>query len=141
MLRCDLREAYGINLDDLFKGRLSWADVAELTAGLRPGSRIHKSWSQEEHLLADQVDLMTRLVWLQGLATSASLDKRDKKLLNKPPRLLDRPGEIHKEKLVFTKAEDLKSLLGGVQKPEPGPDEIDEKAYRRQLARDVLKSI
>lgn len=94
-------------LDD---GTSSWVDAADYTAGLRPGARIHEGWSQEQHLLADQVDLLVRLNWLQGLATSAALGKKDRKVLNKPPKVLDRPG-VEKPKPKFTDPKDLKKLL------------------------------
>lgn len=122
LLRCDLQEVYGVDLDDLFRKRLSWVRAAELTAGLRPGSRIHKDWSQEEHLLADQVDLLARSTWLQGIATSAAIGKKGRKALNKPPRPITRPGvDQKKTPKKFTETKDLMILLRQKNAPPPSP--------------------
>lgn len=138
LLRCDLQSEYDIDLDDLFKKKLSWARVAELTAGLPPGSRIHEGWGQQTHFLADQVDLLNRIMWLQQIATTVALDKKDRKILKKPPKLLERPGVEHrKEKPVFTDTKDVIKMLG----KKPGPSEEELKAIRQAQAIHALRSL
>ncbi len=109
-MRCDLQEVYGVDIDGLEDGTLSWVRAAVLTSGLAPGCRLSKTWSQETHFIADQVDLLIRLNWLQGLATATALDKKDQKILKRPPAVLPRPG-VEKKKPKFTDPAKLKEML------------------------------
>jgi len=74
--------------------------------------------------MASMIDLLTRTTWLQGMATAAALDKKDRKLLKKPPPPMERPGdrerraqELFRKRTGpkrFAKPEDL--LIGNILK-------------------------
>lgn len=83
-----------------------------MTAGLRTGSRITKDWSQSEHLLADQVDLLTRLVWLNYFTVQGIVQKASR-YLKKPPEMLPRPKEQAKkaEPKRFATIDELRQVM------------------------------
>lgn len=66
-LEADFQHYYGLDLRDLFTGKLSFRRAAVLTAGLPPGAGIRRlyggesAWSDETTLIAQLVDLVANL--------------------------------------------------------------------------------
>lgn len=89
-LRADLRRVYGLDLDDLWAGRLRPSVAGDITANLPPGSLVWRrldtaaAWTPAEYLLAVQIDQMN--MWMWGNA--------DPKKRGPNPRPLPRPGRM-----------------------------------------------
>lgn len=104
-----------MDLADLYTGRLSCRKLLVLIRGLRAGSRIHKDWSQSEHLMAIQVDLLSKLVWLNYATVQLAGGKEIRDYLSEPPELLPRPQDEQrpKQKPVMTPIRVAQQMLGG----------------------------
>lgn len=79
----------GIDLLDLWRGRLSPRRVAVLIRGLPPDSATARSmaghgWSQTDYILADVFDAVQHNTWVTGVSASGKSAKR--------PSLYPRPG-------------------------------------------------
>lgn len=107
-LECDLQAEYGVDLLDLWRGRISLRKLLTLVHGLRYGSRKDQDWSEQIHMQADQIDLLNYLVWL----TRVSLSKETKDAGN-PPEPIRRPldEEPEPEEVFFTPTDQLSSVF------------------------------
>lgn len=86
-------------------------ELVTLTSRLPAGARIFEDWSQDQHLLAFQLDLLNTMVWQNYLIGMAlGLKKKD---FNKPPKPMARPSDLRKkaEPTDFSTKEDYDSMM------------------------------
>lgn len=99
---------------------MDFLELLIYTSQLRVGSRISGTWSQAEHLLADQVDLLNHIRWTNTIGASAWVS--DEKVFKNPPEPLERPGvealedeEIEDTK--FSSLDQIQQVFGAVYAP------------------------
>jgi hypothetical protein len=79
---------YGIDLLDLWRGRLTWRRAGILLANLPPGSAVSRAkgsntaWTEAEHLLAGITDVLLTANWQRAGAKGAR------------PKPLMRPADV-----------------------------------------------
>lgn len=96
-IEADLQRVFGIDLLDLYRGRLTWRRLGVLVRSLarRPDSDLYRAiggeaaeWTLDQHLAASLVDRLT----LQNYLAALSLADPKKRRSIPKPVFLDRPG-------------------------------------------------
>lgn len=84
--------------------------------GLKYGSRIHQDWSVQEHMLADQTESLTFLLWqMQYLLAANNISRIDMGVAPDPiHRPKDPPEEDYEDEVIveFASEDKLKAIFG-----------------------------
>ncbi len=102
-IEADLARFYGVDLRDLWRGRLTWRRLLALIRGLPADSALARAqagpdaaWGLTEHLLARLVDEIAWLTWL-----TANRDLKPGKR-SRMPEPVPRPGVARKQRQEMT---------------------------------------
>lgn len=113
-VEADLLHHYGINLSDLFTGKLTWRRFTALVKQLPYDSAVYRAergpWGLTEQLLAALVDEGRVANWQR-----AQLHTKEKL---KPPKPIERPGVETKPKTPMTQDLAAKLLARGPEREE-----------------------
>lgn len=114
----DLREHYGVDLDDLYTGDLRLHKLLWLVRELPRSSRLFVELGGEagpfdvkDFLLLDLIDLMNTNTYWASVVAAGTVGKEYSKLAKKAPTRIRRPGE-EKPKPKWASKEDLKRIFG-----------------------------
>lgn len=120
-LRADLLSEYGVHLHSMYTDPgVSCVLVASLLSQLPEASRVMRRLrndclSQDQHFLADIVDLLAQSAFMNTVQANVALGKQTQKVFKKAPDPMERPVYVkpEKPKYKFLSGKELRARFGG----------------------------